>query len=152
MALARAASTSFGDPAFDFVEEFPGDARFIAGRSVEGDGDTVCDGLLIPCQIRDDRVKGKGAEVPAEFRHVTALVGAAALEAGDEVAVEMEGRILCLSYLIDGGRHLDDTLGTPVGGFQRNDDVVGCAQCREADQGETRGAVKDEVIGNTSVF
>ena len=88
-ALLSAASTSFGDALFDFVEEAAGDARFVAGRSVEGDRDTVCDGFLIPCQIRDDGVKGKGAEVPAEFRHVTALVRAAALEAGDEVAEEM---------------------------------------------------------------
>ena len=124
-----------------------GDAGFRAGRSVEGDGDTVRDGLLIPCQIRDDGVKGKRAEVLAEFRHVTALVAAAALEAGDEVAEQVERRVVASL-----GRELTAAVtwtmpwapqSAASSGMMTS---VGGAQRREADQGEAGRAVEDEVI------
>ena len=103
-------------------------------------------GFLIPCQIRDDGVKGKRPEVLAEFRQVTALVTAAGLEARHQVAEQMERRVIGLLRRVDRGRHLDDALCAPVGGFQRDDDFVGRAERREADQREAGRAVEDEVI------
>ena len=74
------------DTPLDLVEEATGDAGFDAGRGMEGDGDTVGDGLLIPCQIGDDRVKRQAAEVLPEFGKVAALVRPGPLETRDKIA------------------------------------------------------------------
>jgi len=72
-AASSAAATVLADAPLDFREESANDVSLSAGRRVEGDGDAMGDGLLISCQIGDDRVKDIPAEMITELYSVTLL-------------------------------------------------------------------------------
>ena len=52
-----------------------------------------------------------------------------------------------LSHIFDGFGDLDDPLGAPIGGLQRDDGEVGGGEGGKAGEGELGGAIeKDEVV------
>ena len=84
-AASSATSTTLLDPPLDFSEELAGDCCFATGRCKEGDWDAMCDRLLIACQIGNDRVKGKVAEMFSELGSVADLVVPSLLETRDKI-------------------------------------------------------------------
>lgn len=83
----------------------------------------------------------------AKLFQITLLIGPCPLEAGHQIAQQVQVLIEPLVDVVDGGRHLHDSLRPPIGRLQGDDDVVRGAQGREADQRESRWAVEhDEIV------
>ena len=91
-------------------------------------------GLFIACQIGNGRVKDVPTEMVAEFPAIDVVVLASLLEPGDQVAQQLQMRIVVVADIPDGLGDLHDTLRPPVGRFQRDDREVGRSQCGESGQ------------------
>src|SRR6266545_243610 len=145
-AAASAAAVDPFETALDFGEEGASDPGFFAASGMEGDGNAVGDTLLKLCQIGDHRVKSLVPEMFPQLPQIALLVGPRPLEAGDEIAEQLETRVVAAVDVLDGRSHLHDALGAPVGGFHRDDHRITCAESREAHEAQPRRTVEDEVV------
>lgn len=113
---------------------------------MKNDGNAVRDRLLIRSQIRDDRVKGTGAEVLAELAEVASLILSKLLEAGRDIAQQFE---LTIETAADVIIRLSDVLraeSSPVGRFQRHDQIVRRAERGVGYQRDVCRAVQQNVV------
>lgn len=116
------------------------------------DGNAVVDGLFEGSEIGNDRVKCVVAKMLTQLRQVLLLVRAPLLESRRDKAEQLQRPIVCLLNVFKGRHHVLCSECSPLSGFQRDHQEVGCTKCGVRNERNIGGAVKQNVVVELTHF
>lgn len=97
-------------------------------------GEPVIDRLLVRREIGNHGFEGIGSEMSPQLIEVGVLVATSLLVPGHDKPEQLQPVIVVFFHVLHGFEHMLRAEGSPLGGFEGNEDIIRRTQGRRRDQ------------------